>query len=71
MTAKGRFIAAVRKADISNEAWIEDCLPYLATMPYARGYIDCLLSELGECLDCRTEDYRKAVLELKEYDIWK
>lgn len=71
MTPKEQFIDAVRNADIKDEDWIEDCLPLLATMPYARGYIDCKISELGECLDSRSEDYREKILELEEYDIWK
>ena len=71
MSPKERFLAAVRNADISEEDWIEDCLPIIAGLPFARGYLTRLQTELGESLDARTEDYREAILETEEYDIWK
>lgn len=71
MTSKDKFIAAVRNADIRQEDWLEDCLPYLAELAFARGYLARLQEELGACLDTRTEDYREAILETEEADIWK
>lgn len=71
MSPKDQFIAAVRNADISDEDWMEECLPYLASLPFARGYLARLQDELGAQLDTRTEDYRKAILETEEYVIWQ
>lgn len=71
MSPKDQFIAAVRAADITNEDWLEDCLPIIKDLPFARSYIACLQNELGESLDTRSEDYREEILELEEADIWE
>ena len=70
-TPKEAFIKAVKQANISVDDWMEDCLPHIASLPYARGYIARYTTEVGNCLSSDTEDYREEFLKLEEYDIWK
>ena len=71
MHPKDKFISAVRTANISKEGWLEDCLPILDDLQFACGYLARLQDELGEQLSDSTEDYREAILETEDYDIWK
>lgn len=68
--ASARFFDAVRRADISNESWMDECRFYLKGDLYHLGYLACLELEVGRVLDHTSEEFRQNILEAEEARGW-
>ena len=67
---KSESISKAKSVDISEWGWVGDIIDNLDSM-YARGYMSCFASELGNALSSDDEEYRESIIEALNYDIWK
>lgn len=66
---KEQVIAEVNTANLSDINWWADIRTKMGKT-YAVGYLDAKTEELGNALPSDCEEFREAILEYLDYDIW-
>lgn len=64
------FKKKVKEADISNPDWLQELLDELPSC-YAKGYLNAKMEELRIALDSNSEEYREAIIDYIDNDIWE
>lgn len=69
MEEKLRIIEMIKKANITDDFWVDDILDSIENK-YAKGYLTAKTEEIGGCLSSEDEGYRDEFLSACEANIW-